>query len=43
MTNGDEVPTTWPDDRFDVNWRFDRTGESWTFSSMDQQLLKGDS
>jgi hypothetical protein len=44
VTNPGDVPTDWPDNRFDVIWRFDRdehTGE-WTFSSLDQQLLAGD-
>jgi len=44
MANPADVPTFWPDDRFDLIWRFDR-GErtlSWTFASLDQQLLAGD-
>jgi hypothetical protein len=44
VTNAGDVPTAWPDDRFDVIWRFDlnnQTGE-WSFSSMNQQLLAGD-
>jgi hypothetical protein len=44
MANQGDVPTSWPDDRFDVIWRFDlnlQSGE-WTFRSIDQQLLAGD-
>ena len=44
VANPADVPTSWPDDRFDVIWRFDlgeETGQ-WTFSSADQQLLAGD-
>ena len=44
VANRGEVPSSWPDNRFDVIWRFDlneQAGE-WTFSSLDQQLLAGD-
>ena len=44
VANWGDVPTSWPDDRFDVIWRFDldeQTGK-WTFGSLDQQLLAGD-
>ncbi len=44
VANPEDVPTSWPDDRFDVLWRFDlneQTGK-WTFASLDQQLLAGD-
>jgi hypothetical protein len=44
VANRADVPTSWPDDRFDVIWRFDldeQTG-TWTFGSLDQQLLAGD-
>ena len=44
VANREDVPTSWPDDRFDVIWRFDldeQTGK-WTFGSLDQQLLAGD-
>lgn len=44
MTNQDDVPTSWPDDRFDVIWRFDLNAQSreWTFKSIGQQLIAGD-
>jgi hypothetical protein len=44
VANQADIPTSWPDDRFDVIWRFDlneQTGK-WTFTSVDQQLLAGD-
>jgi len=44
VANQGDIPTSWPDDRFDVIWRFDlneQTGK-WTFISLDQQLLAGD-
>jgi broad specificity phosphatase PhoE len=45
VANPDEVPAAWPDDRYDMIWRFDRDEQTqtWTFSSHDQQLLAGDS
>jgi len=40
--NGSEVPA-WPDDRFDVVWRFDHVDDTrYTFSQVPQQLLGGD-
>ena len=44
VANQEDIPTSWPDDRFDVIWRLDlnkQTGK-WTFISLDQQLLAGD-
>jgi hypothetical protein len=39
------VPTTWPDDRFDIGWVFERKDESsaFTFRQVPQLLLHGDS
>ena len=44
IANPEEVPHTWPDDRFDMIWTLRREpGEtSYTFSSVDQRLLSGD-
>jgi hypothetical protein len=38
------VPDPWPPDRFDVVWRFVRSGASgqWTFDQVCQNLLSGD-
>jgi broad specificity phosphatase PhoE len=37
-------PSSWPDDRFDVMWRFARqgAGQAWTFTQVCQNLLSGD-
>jgi hypothetical protein len=45
VANAGDVPASWPDDRFDMIWRFDRDEQTqaWTFGSHDQQLLAGDS
>jgi hypothetical protein len=39
------VPNPWPDDRFDVVWRFTQaaTGGAWTFDQVGELLLPGDS
>ena len=44
VTNPGDVPTSWPDDRFDVIWRFDRddTTGQWSFACANQELLAGD-
>jgi hypothetical protein len=42
VTNPHDLPSSWPDDRFDVIWRFDLADGEWTFSTADQQLLHGD-
>lgn len=43
VANPADVPTSWPDDRFDVTWRFDLDEQAgiWTFGALDQQLLAG--
>jgi hypothetical protein len=39
----DEVPHTWPDDRFDLMWLFTRTGTlPWRFAQLYQRLLDND-
>ena len=44
MANPGDRPASWPGNRFDVIWRFDLDEQtrSWTFASLDQQLLAGD-
>jgi hypothetical protein len=44
VANSGDVPTSWPDGRFDLIWRFDRDeqAQTWAFTSHDQQLLAGD-
>ncbi len=41
---GTRIPTTWPDERFDVVWRFGRElpGEPFDFLQIPQLLLAGD-
>ena len=38
------VPTTWPDDRYDIVWVFERPGggSEFTFRQVPQLLLGGD-
>lgn len=36
------VPHSWPEDRFDVIWVLQRTGDMYTFESVNQSLLAGD-
>jgi hypothetical protein len=38
-----QIPTTWPDDRFDVVWSFTYTGNGYEFGQIPQMLLPGDS
>lgn len=44
VANPADVPMSWPDDRFDVIWRFDLDEQAGicTFGALDQQLLAGD-
>jgi hypothetical protein len=41
--DADLTPQTWPDDRFDLVWIFDRSEGSWRFTQVPQLLLPGDS
>jgi hypothetical protein len=45
MGNAVGLPTAWPDDRFDVVWRFTRAtaGAPWSFDQVCERLLPGDS
>lgn len=36
------TPQTWPDDRFDIVWVFERVNGDWIFSQVPQLLLPGD-
>lgn len=44
MGGRDETPQSWPDDRFDLVWVFERAGSdtSWRFFQVPEQLLSGD-
>jgi hypothetical protein len=41
---GTSCPQLWPQDRFDIVWVFDRSGDAraWTFTQVPQLLLPGD-
>jgi hypothetical protein len=43
IANSTTVPQTWPGNRFDIVWVFDRQGAGWVFSQVPQLLLSGDS
>jgi hypothetical protein len=44
VTNANAIPASWPDDRFDLIWRFQQSADqSWTFGIVGQQLLARDS
>ena len=44
IANPEDVPSVWPDDRFDMIWILRREPDqtTYTFSSVDQRLLSGD-
>ncbi len=42
LKNSTTAPQTWPGDRFDVVWVFDRHDDAYVFSQIPQQLLAGD-
>jgi hypothetical protein len=43
LTNAAEVPTAWPEDRFDLIWVLVPTGDDYEWHQLDQDLLQGDS
>jgi hypothetical protein len=36
------IPSTWPEDRFDMTWLLTRTANAWNFVQIPQHLLYGD-
>lgn len=42
LPNPPRHPDKWPDDRYDLIWRLDRDGDSWSFSQGLQSVLSGD-
>ena len=42
IVNRGDVPSAWPEDRFDLIWVLARSGDSYTFAQVDQDLLDGD-
>lgn len=42
LTNVDEVPHAWPEDRFDLIWVLSPVGNSYEWSQIEQHLLQGD-
>lgn len=43
MVSAERTPQTWPDERFDIVWVFERGDGGWTFTQVPQLLLHGDS
>lgn len=42
VTNATLVPTTWPEDRFDLIWVLSPVGDHYEWQQIEQQLLEGD-
>lgn len=42
ITNHGDVPSAWPEERFDLIWVLTRSGDAFTFTQVDQDLLDGD-
>jgi len=40
--NAEQVPTSWPEARFDLMWVLSANGDSYRWQSVDQRLLRGD-
>jgi hypothetical protein len=37
-----ELPSSWPEERYDIVWVFERDERAWSFSQVPQLLLAGD-
>ena len=42
LTNADQVPSSWPEDRFDLIWVLTPRGNSYEWQQVEQHLLHGD-
>ena len=42
IANRADVPSAWPEDRFDLIWVLTRSGDAYAFAQVDQDLLDGD-
>ena len=42
ISNPSDVPSTWPEERFDVIWALDPEGDTFRWRTIPQQLLEGD-
>ena len=42
IANHGDVPSAWPEERFDLIWVLTRSGDAYTFAQVDQDLLDGD-
>lgn len=43
LPHAPKIPASWPDDRFDLVWILERSGDAWHFTQHPQMLLSGDS
>ena len=42
ISNAGEIPRSWPEDRFDLVWVLSPNGETYTWTAIPQELLRGD-
>lgn len=42
VSNADDIPDTWPEDRFDLVWVLSPNDDAYTWAAVPQGLLKGD-
>jgi len=42
ISNPSDVPSTWPEERFDVIWALEPEGDTFRWQTIPQQLLEGD-